>query len=160
MKVYHGGTDIIQKPLVHLGRNNLDFGPGFYVTTLFHQAKAWAVKLADYRSKEAIVNIYNLDYKKICKRFSYKSFPCYDQEWLNFIVNNRLGKDSWKEFDMVEGGIADDRVIDTVELFMGGYITEQQAINRLKSYQPNQQICVINQEIVDKFMEFEKYMTI
>ncbi len=33
--VYHGGTNEIQSPLVHVGRPNLDFGPGFYVTDLY-----------------------------------------------------------------------------------------------------------------------------
>ena len=30
MKVYHGGTQRIERPLVHLGRAGLDFGQGFY----------------------------------------------------------------------------------------------------------------------------------
>ena len=30
MKLYHGSTVIVDKPLVSFGRNNLDFGKGFY----------------------------------------------------------------------------------------------------------------------------------
>ncbi len=42
MIVFHGSNKEIATPLVHVGRNNLDFGKGFYVTTLQQQAKRWA----------------------------------------------------------------------------------------------------------------------
>ena len=32
MKVYHGSTQAVEYPLVGVGRENLDFGKGFYVT--------------------------------------------------------------------------------------------------------------------------------
>lgn len=37
MIVYHGSTDVISNPLAHIGRNHLDFGKGFYVTSLQHK---------------------------------------------------------------------------------------------------------------------------
>lgn len=44
MIVYHGSTDVITNPLVNVGRKNLDFGKGFYVTVLKKQALAWATR--------------------------------------------------------------------------------------------------------------------
>ncbi len=155
MIVYHGGTDIIEEPLVHLGRPKLDFGPGFYVTALREQAVSWANKIADRRGSPALVNKYYFDQKGAMREFKYMSFGSYDREWLDFVVNNRLGRKVWKQFDIVEGGVADDRVIDTVELYMGGYLTEEQAIGRLKYYSPNHQICFINQQVVDCHLRFE-----
>lgn len=38
MKVFHGSTSIVDKPLANIGRNHLDFGKGFYLTTLENQA--------------------------------------------------------------------------------------------------------------------------
>ena len=38
MKVYHGSTIIVREPLANVGRRNLDFGEGFYVTDLREQA--------------------------------------------------------------------------------------------------------------------------
>lgn len=49
LTVYHGGTDEIKSPLVDIGRSNLDFGPGFYITDLYLQAKEWAELVADLR---------------------------------------------------------------------------------------------------------------
>ena len=31
IEVYHGGVERIEKPLAKVGRDNLDFGKGFYV---------------------------------------------------------------------------------------------------------------------------------
>lgn len=36
--VYHGATCAVSQPLCHVGRANLDFGQGFYVTDLRQQA--------------------------------------------------------------------------------------------------------------------------
>ena len=35
MKVYHGSTQAVEYPLVGVGRENLDFGKGFYVTDIY-----------------------------------------------------------------------------------------------------------------------------
>ena len=42
MKVFNGSTSIVDKPLANIGRNHLDFGKGFYLTTLEAQAISWA----------------------------------------------------------------------------------------------------------------------
>ena len=47
LTVYHGATCIIEKPLCHIGRDNLDFGKGFYVTNLKEQAISWATRFVN-----------------------------------------------------------------------------------------------------------------
>uniref|UniRef100_UPI0040298D3E DUF3990 domain-containing protein n=1 Tax=Candidatus Cryptobacteroides bacterium TaxID=3085639 RepID=UPI0040298D3E len=42
MKVFHGSISIIDRQLANAGRNHLDFGKGFYLTTLENQAISWA----------------------------------------------------------------------------------------------------------------------
>lgn len=42
MRVYHGGTEIVEHPQVSKGREGLDFGKGFYVTDIQRQAELWA----------------------------------------------------------------------------------------------------------------------
>ena len=39
--VYHGGTQTVERPVCMFGRENLDFGRGFYVTPLLKQASDW-----------------------------------------------------------------------------------------------------------------------
>ena len=57
--LYHGSNVIVEHPLVSIGRKDLDFGPGFYLTPLFEQASKWAVRIKTIRrAKQAIVNTY------------------------------------------------------------------------------------------------------
>ena len=53
------------------------------------------------------------------------------EEWLDFILNCRSGKDS-TDYDFVVGGVANDKVFNTVELFFDGLIDKTEAINRLR----------------------------
>ena len=55
---------------------------------------------------------------------------------------------------MIEGGIADDRVIRTIDLYMRGDYTREEALARLIHQEPNNQICIINQEIIDRCLCF------
>ncbi|MBQ5577787.1 MAG: DUF3990 domain-containing protein, partial [Prevotella sp.] len=86
----------------------------------------------------------------------YKKFEKYDREWLHFIVDSRDGLKVWKGFDIIEGGVANDRVIDTVEAFKAGQISEEKALIELSKHQPNNQICILKQEVVDKYLIFRK----
>ncbi len=71
---------------------------------------------------------------------------------LIFIVGNRLGQDLWKEYDYIEGGVANDRVVDTIDLYMTGFIPRFEAIERLKYLRPNNQICISSQILIDKYL--------
>lgn len=57
-------------------------------------------------------------------------------------------------YDIVEGGVANDNVIDTVEDYEQGIITAEQALGQLKYKKVNHQICILNQDIVDKYLSF------
>ncbi len=39
---YHGSISKVDCPLVTIGRKNLDFGQGFYITPIREQAEKWA----------------------------------------------------------------------------------------------------------------------
>ena len=58
------------------------------------------------------------------------------------------------QYDMVEGGVATDNVIDTVEDYENGIITAEQALGQLKYKAVNHQICILKQDIVDKYLSF------
>ncbi|MBQ2215010.1 MAG: DUF3990 domain-containing protein [Prevotella sp.] len=156
-KVYHGASQEVSSPLVHVGRENLDFGKGFYVTDIRSQAKIWAeVKSRYLMDAKGYINEYLFDFDNAIKEYRYKKFEKYDREWLHFIVDSRDGLKVWKGFDIIEGGVANDRVIDTVEAFKAGQISEEKALIELSKHQPNNQICILKQEVVDKYLIFRK----
>jgi hypothetical protein len=152
--VFHGGTDVIEKPLCKVGRKNLDFGQGFYVTNMRSQAVSWAQNIALKRGEKPVLNVYNLDKEEVLQKFRCKIFTAYDAEWLDFIVANRTGHNVAKDFDYVEGGVANDRIIDTINLYIAGLMDYDKALKRLSEHQPNNQICILNQTIIDNYLTY------
>lgn len=152
--VYHGSAMEVSKPLVALSRPNLDFGQGFYVTNLRQQAERWASRIATRRLVNPVLNIYEFEVNAAKKEYRYLKFESYDKAWLDFIVANRKGKMLWKGFDVVEGGVANDNVIDTVEDYIRGRMSAEAALVELSKHKPNNQFCILNQEIIDKYLHF------
>lgn len=135
---YHGSFLEISKPdLVH-SRHNVDFGRGFYVTPLYEQASKWCEKFKR-RGKDGIISWYEYDENRKIELKTLK-FDSYSGEWLDFILNCRSGKDL-TDYDLVIGGVANDKVFNTVELFFDGLIDRIEAINRLYYEKPDLQVC-------------------
>lgn len=146
MIVYHGSINTIDKPIVSAGRDNLDFGKGFYITDIREQAETWAIRLAERKDAVAIVNVYDIDLTKVQENYRYLKFPLYDENWLRFIVSCRAGGDEWKKYDIIEGGVANDRVVDTVEAYMAGFMPLEYALAELAKHQPNNQVLYYQSE--------------
>lgn len=153
--VYHGGVERIEAPLAKVGRKDLDFGHGFYITRRLQQAQEWAERAARQHLSSPVVNEYELDVNEIIAHCRFLRFEHYDTQWLRFIVACRNGYDSAQDYDCVEGGVANDRVVDTVEGYMNGTIDEEHALAELSKHQPNNQICLLNQQVIDKYLIFK-----
>ena len=59
-----------------------------------------------------------------------------------------------EHFDAVEGGVANDRIFRTVELYFAEEISKEDALKRLKYEKPNHQICLLNQRLIDKYLTY------
>ena len=101
-----------------------------------------------------MISVYEFDYDAAILDCAYLKFEFYDGAWLNFVVASRNVQKPWAKFDLVEGGVANDRVIDTVELYTIGILDKASALGRLSEHQPNHQICILNQGILDKYLKF------
>ena len=71
----------------------------------------------------------------------------------DFIIQCRLGKDT-TDYDIVIGGVANDKVFNTVELFFDGLIDKKEAIKRLKYEKTNLQICFRSEKVLEN-LRFE-----
>ncbi|MDD6552532.1 MAG: DUF3990 domain-containing protein [Prevotellaceae bacterium] len=128
MIVYHSSYMIIDKPDVLHSREALDFGKGFYVTVLHEQAVRYAERFK-LRGRKAYLNIYELNDE--WRKENIKVFSSYDEEWLDFIAANRKLLPV-EHFDAVEGGVANDKIFRTVELYFAEEISKEDALKRLK----------------------------
>lgn len=155
--LYHGSYISVPAPLVKLGRKNVDFGQGFYLTKLRIQAESWAKTIAERKGRgaRASLSIYSFDYEAVkSDTYRIKIFESYNIEWLDYVVDCRRGGQMQYQYDLVEGGVANDNVIDTVEDYESGIITAEQALGQLKYKEVNHQVCILNQDIVDKYLSF------
>ena len=155
MTLYHGSYLSVPAPLTGVGRRELDFGPGFYVTSLREQAERWARRVCVIRAVDTpTLSVYEFDEGNMPTDVRRLRLEHYDQEWLDFIVSSRRGEEPWKDYDIIEGGVANDQVIDTVEDYYAGRITSEQAIGQLRFAKPTHQMCISNQAIVDRCIRF------
>ena len=155
--LFHGSYTEVSSPLVKLGRAKLDFGQGFYLTMLQSQAEAWAKTISERRKTEthAVVSTFSLDMDGVkADNYRIKTFETYNLEWLEYVIDCRKGGTLQNQYDLVEGGVVNDNVIDTVEDYENGVITAEQALGQLKYKAVNHQLCILNQAIVDKYLTF------
>lgn len=150
MLVYHSSDQCFTMPDVDHSRNALDFGKGFYVTRLKEQAIKYANRFLKMGS-DAYIHFFEYSPTPDMK---IKIFDSYDEEWLNFVCSCRKGNDCYKQFDIVEGGVANDKVFRTVDLYMAGIYNKEQALQNLAYEMPNNQLCFISQNAINKCLRF------
>ena len=129
MILYHGSYLEIQTPDLLHSRENVDFGRGFYTTPLYDQAVKWCEKFKR-RGKNGIVSRYSFE-EKAYQELKILRFESYSEEWLDFILKCRTGNDR-TDYDIVIGGVANDKVFNTVELYFDNLIDKKEAIRRLR----------------------------
>lgn len=137
MILYHGSFVVVDKPDLMHSISNVDFGKGFYVTPIFKQAEKWCGRFKR-RGKEGVVSRYIFD-ENANKTLKVLTFNAYTEDWLDFILSCRQEQDN-TDYDLVIGGVANDKVFNTVELCFDGFIDKAEAIKRLQYEKPNLQI--------------------
>lgn len=152
MWLYHTSNMEVRTPDVAHSRAHLDFGRGFYLTSLREQAIKYGQRFLR-KGEEAFLNIYEFD--EDVSGFSRVVFDAYDNEWLNYVTACRKGMPR-TIYDIIEGGIADDQVFDTIDLYFAGIYTFEQALDQLRFKHPNHQVCITNQLVLDKHLHFVK----
>lgn len=154
MIVYHGSTAVIESPDVVHSKRFLDFGKGFYITSFEEQAKKWAARKGMRQEKNGIVNIYELS--EDWSDLRILSFDKENEKWLDFVCACRKGESLNKEYDIVIGNVADDNVFKAVDMYFRGLWDKEKVLEELHYYKMNNQICIVNQDTLDKVLTFQK----
>lgn len=156
MILYHGSNIIVDKPRIIKQDRFLDFGMGFYTTTNKEQAINFAKKVATRKGGNPIVNIYEIDDENLMKLLKVKIFEFVDEEWLNFVSENRNGVYKGEKYDIVIGAVANDDVYRTLQVYYSGLLTIKQAIEILKIKKLYNQYVFSTSKSVS-FLKFLKY---
>lgn len=136
---------------IFLSKDYLDFGKGFYVTSYKEQAENWAVRKAMRKNSKGIVNIYELD--DDLSNLNVLKFSD-DNIWLEFVCNCRNGSDEYKAYDIIIGDVANDKVFRVVEMYFKGIWDKKRTLEELKYYKRNNQICIVNQDALNKKLRY------
>ena len=135
MKVYHGSLECAETPEIREPNRTLDYGSGFYTTTSYEQAEEWVRrKMKGNRATKGFVNEYELDIDQL-QSVKCLLFESPTDEWIDFVMNNRLNKDFTHDYDIVYGPVANDRVYTCFALYEGGLMSKQNLLAELKTYE-------------------------
>ena len=145
---FHGSKNIIEGEISpYRSKNQTDFGEGFYIGESFLQSATWA------SAEDAMGNIYKyeFDYSK------FKVRELEDLQWVFFVAYNRnripnkketnkLSADmrmiKSKNYDVLIGKIADDKMAQSMKEFFTNSITDQQLFVCLELLNIGKQYCL------------------
>ena len=136
--IYHGSNFAFDTIDLEKSHNRRDFGRGFYCTVLESQAEEWARRLY-LRSHKGGRYVYRYLFRQT-EDLKIKHFTALDQEWLEFIKENRTKGGIQHSYDVVVGPVADDNTMETVQLYLSGILKAEEAVERLRYNKVNNQV--------------------
>lgn len=150
MRLYHSSNVSVENPDTKHSRQYLDFGRGFYLTSIYDQAVRYAQRFKR-RGQQAWLNTYEFNYNK--NQWNIKCFDAYDKPWLDFVAQCREGNE-FGDYDLIIGGVANDRVIITLDRYFAGEISQDEALGLLKFDKPNIQYCIRTDRMLQECLTF------
>lgn len=143
IRLYHGSNQEISEIDLSLGMPDKDFGQGFYLTNLRHQAERMALsKCKRSQGKNPTVTVYEFDEEEARRqKLRIKVFDKPTEAWAKFVSDNRHASKTGfsHDFDIVIGPIADDSMAIQFRLYEQGYITLRQLARKIIFPQNNSQ---------------------
>ena len=153
MIVYHGSDVIVKSPDIFHSTRCLDFGLGFYVTSVRFQAERWAkrkIELAD--KKSGFVNIFEYDESS---DYKIMDFGIQLDKWIDFVCACRDGSDIYKQYDVIKGKVANDKVFRVVNMYRRGFWDKAKTLLEIKAYDVYDQIAFISQSAIDSMLTYK-----
>lgn len=151
MKLYHSSSVVVQQPDTYHSRKFLDFGRGFYLTSIYDQAVRYAQRFKR-RGQQAWLNTYEFTLDNETQ-WKIIRFEAYDAQWLDFVAQCRDGNEVG-DYDMIIGGIANDRVIITLDRYFANEISQEEALGLLRFEKPNIQYCIRSERMLQACLTY------
>ena len=153
MILYHGSNIEVSNPDILHSQVCLDFGTGFYVTSVKEQAIRWAKRKALLQGNESgIVSLYEFSEDA---NFIIKDFGDDLETWIDFVCDCRNGSDCFKKYDLIKGKVANDKVFRVVDMYKKGIWDKKRTLNEIKVYETYDQFAFISQQAIDSMLSFK-----
>ena len=153
MIVYHGSDLIIRHPDVNHSFRDLDFGRGFYVTTVRKQAEKWAKRKAFLKGSKPILNEYEMSSET--DDLNVRDFGDDLDTWIDFVCQCRDGNREYQQYDMIIGKVANDKVFRVVDMYHTGIWDKERALKEIRVYSGYDQIAFITQRAINQVLVFK-----
>ena len=153
MIVYHGSSEVVRQPDTLHSYRALDFGKGFYVTTVREQAERWARRKADLFGGTPVVSRYRM--RDDLSQFRVRRFPHDLMEWIEFVCDCRDGKPTYQQYDIIIGKVANDKVFRVVDMYHSGIWGKERALQEIRAYPNYDQIAFITQSAIDALLQYD-----
>lgn len=134
--------------------NKLDFGYGFYLAPKYKQAESYILRNIPYminKNSKPIVIEFELCLDKLIDEYKYKCFLHRDEEFAEFVINNRLNpKKRNHDYDFIIGVMTDSNPIDLIDKYQRNQISLNDVKDGLLKWNSMEQLSLHNQDICDK----------
>ena len=158
MILYHGSNIEVSNPDILHSQVCLDFGTGFYVTSVKEQAIRWAKRKALLQGNESgIVSLYEFSEDA---NFIIKDFGDDLETWIDFVCDCRNGSDCFKKYDLIKGKVANDKVFRVVDMYKKGIWDKKRTLNEIKVYETYDQFAFISQQAIDSMLSFKGFLEV
>ena len=168
--LYHGSSNIIEKPVFGYGKKYNDYGLGFYCTDSIEMAKEWGVGLKQdgyancYELNCAGLSVLDLNDSDYCilhwlavllKNREFESTSALAADAKEYLVNNFAV--NYEEYDAIIGYRADDSYFSFAQDFINGTISFRQLNNAMHLGKLGQQFVLKSKKAFDsiKFTGYE-----
>jgi hypothetical protein len=155
--LYHGSNHDFTGVDLAKSKDKRDFGKGFYTTTIKEQALQWGYNMFNRLGGGGIF-LYEFEFSPSADLLS-KRFSKITDEWFDFILANRTIGGLQHNFDYVQGPVANDKTVLTITGFIDGLYTREEAMQRLRYSQTNDQVSVHTERAVSFLKLREKRKT-
>ena len=170
-QLYHGSSDIIEKPIFGYGKKYNDYGLGFYCTDTIEMAKEWGVNF----KQSGYANCYELDCSGLSILDLNDTKYCI-LHWLAILLKNRefdipsalaleareyLLKNfliEYEAYDVITGYRADDSYFSFAQDFINGTISYRQLNHAMHLGKLGQQFVLKSEKAFER-MKYTGYET-
>ena len=154
MTVFHGSICEERTPDLSQSKKNIEFGPGFYVTTIRHQPERWAKRKSVRLGGEAVVTEFNMldDWSE----YRVKTFPEASVEWLDFVCACRNGSTPYTNYDIISGKVANDKVYQAIDMYRRGIWDASRTLTEITYYEDSQQTAINNASAIAALLSFTR----
>lgn len=157
--LFHGSKNGIKELSIENGRNNCDFGKGFYLGETYNNVASFV-----YNNKNSSIYIFSLNIKDLkIKRIDFSLdwmlLVCFNRKTLEYYKNNEKIQKLIKEIedvDIIIAPIADNKMFYLMTSFASSDINYEVALHSLSASSLGYQYVLRTEKAIDRLKVIEK----